>query len=231
MKPRQLLALSITLTSFAGLSAIVITQNNNFKKTHFRVGSVPQAFVNQLIPKDIPPGEIRPPAIRPTDFIRYGSATSVVSVIEYGDFQCEACKSMAPVISNLVSTYNGKVRFMWRDFPIEDQHPDALNAAIVARCAGLQGKFWDAYDALMAAHGFDERTYRDLANRLHLDLSLFSACRQDPAVADAIHADFQAAKADGIKTVPFIFVGTKQFEGVIDPVTLKSALDAQMTSL
>jgi protein-disulfide isomerase len=207
------------------VSVIVILRAVQFQKTHYRVGEVPQDVVNQLLPKDIPLSALRPPAIRQMDPIRYGNATSLVSIIEYGDYECEYCKQMAPIIQSVAAQYGGDVRFVWRDLPNLDKHNNALPAAIFARCASLQGKYWQAYDLLMSAEKLNERTYDDIAEKIPLDIELLDSCRADKTFEGLIKNDLQEARADGIKGAPLIFVGTQAFEGVVDAKTLKDAVD------
>lgn len=216
---------------FLGLGGVAVYRAVDFNRGHFYVGAVPQSIVNELLPKDVPIDSIRPPALRITDPIRYGSVTSVLSVIEYGDFQCDFCRVLHPDILRIVSSYGGRVRFVWHDFPIEDSHKDALDAAVFARCAGAQGRYWEAADGLMQGTDVSGRARDAIASRLRLDRGLLSACERNPDTTAAIRADEQAARADGIQAVPFIFVGTKGYEGTLDATGLKDAIETSLSSL
>lgn len=193
-------------------------------KTKFMAGAPPEDIKKELVPQTVDLARMRPPAIRATDPVRYGSATSVASVIEFGDFECEACQSMKPIIDAVVSKYNGRVRFVWRDLPIADVHPAATNAAIFARCAGIQGKYWEAFDALMANASLGEATYVQIAQNLKLNLTSLAQCRQDPNMQSVLQSDVDAARNDGIGSAPFIFVGTKAFSGAVTQDVLEAEL-------
>lgn len=231
MNRQRTILLALGIVFFAILSALLIYGRVEYDRTHFRVGSIPQDLVNQLIPKNVAIESIRPPALRIGDPIRFGNATSLVSIIEYGDFQCEACHNLAPEIQRAASRYGGKVRFVWRDFPIDEIHKDAFGAAVFARCAGAQGRFWEAYDALMATTDLSEKTYRAIATRLNLDASLLNACRRDKNVDAAIRRDVEEARADGIRSAPFLFIGTKAIDGFVDEEAIKKAIDDSISSL
>lgn len=231
MNRQRTILLALGIGFFAILAAILIATRVEYDRTHFRVGSIPQDIVNQLIPKSVSIESIRPPALRIGDPIRYGNATSIVSIIEYGDFQCDACHSLAPEIQRAVAPYQGRVRFVWRDFPIDEIHKDAFAAAVFARCAGRQGKFWETYDALMATSDLGEKTYRTITTRLNLDASLLNACRKDKTVEAAIKRDVEEARADGIRSAPFLFIGTKAIDGFVDAEAIKKAIDDSISSL
>ncbi len=193
-------------------------------KTKFMAGAPPADIKNELVPHQMDLALMHPPAIRDADPVRYGSATSVASIIEFGDFECEACQAMKPVIDSIVSKYNGRVRFVWRDLPITDAHPNAASAAIFARCAGIQGKYWETFDALFAAPSLGENTYATIAQNLKLNLTSLAQCRQDPNMQTALQTDVDTARNDGVDSAPFLFVGTKAFSGVVPQNTLETEL-------
>jgi len=70
-----------------------------------------------------------------------------VTLVEFGDFQCPACGASYPVITQLLSTYKGKITFVFRQYPLP-MHQNAQSAAEAAEAAGTQGKFFEMYDAL-----------------------------------------------------------------------------------
>lgn len=219
------------LVLFVLVVGLIITRISFFNKTMYRVGEIPQEIANQLIPKIIPISSLRPPALRMIDPIRYGNATSLVSVIEYGDYECESCRDMKPIIESVIPKYKGKVRFVWRDMPNESQHKNALSTAVFARCAGLQGKYWETYDALMTRTTLGETEYRRIAAGLGLDDALLRGCRNDPTAEASIKKDVEQARADGINSVPLTFIGASAYEGTLDEATLKQAIEKELSSL
>ena len=74
-----------------------------------------------------------------TDPVR-GSPSAPVTIVEFSDYQCPFCARVAPVLARVRATYGDRVRIVWKDFPLEDIHPRALELAKAARCAGDQGK-------------------------------------------------------------------------------------------
>ncbi len=210
---------------FLILSGNLIYRQTQFTKNNYPAGDIPQTVMDQLLPKTVPIDSIRPPALRVSDPIRYNSPTSTVSIIEYGDFQCDYCRQMTPELESLAAAYKGRVRFVWRDLPLEDQHPNALQAAMFARCAGQQGKYWEAHDVLMQATSLGAAMRDTIASQLGLDRQLLTACEQNPSITATIRQDAEEARADGIQSTPFIFIGTKPFEGVTNIETLRQSLE------
>lgn len=223
--------LVLCISLFMLVSAFFVWGWVNFNQTHYRVGNVPKEISDALLPKNIPITAMRPPAIRPIDPVRFGGTTSTLSVIEFGDYQCEFCKQMHDVIQEVLPIYRGRVRFIWRDFPIEEKHGEALSAAIFARCAGLLGNYWDAHDGLMTRDDLGSGTYNTIAQSLGVDQKLLASCQKDPAVQDGIQQDKQAAEADGVHSAPFLFIGTKGFDHALTADELTKTIDAALGAI
>ncbi|WP_345464230.1 DsbA family protein [Actinoallomurus oryzae] len=148
-----------------------------------------------------------------------GSNSAPVTVEEFGDFQCPHCASFArrtepELRRRYVDT--GVVRFVWRDYPWIGKESE--RAAIAARAAARQGRFWPYHDALYA-HRFPENSghldddyLRGIAQRLGLDLSRFDADRRDPRVRAQVRREMGFAEALGMSGTPaFLINGTSLF--------------------
>lgn len=229
--PAQRLIILIGAVSiFGALTSFYIYRTYEFKQNNFRVGSVPQEIINQLTPQDIPLSSMHPPALRSWDPMRYGDIKSLVSVIEYGDYNCESCRKMAPEIEKAVKPYGGKVRFVWRDLPIDESPKNSTKIAIFARCAGQQGKFWGAFDSLMAS-SLTESELDRIAKQLKLDLVSLNACRKNKELEALIKLETEEARADGINSAPFLFIGTKAIKGFLDASALKQEIDEALSAI
>jgi len=77
-----------------------------------------------------------------------GPSHAAVTIVEYGDFECPNCKQAAPAMKMLLERFVGRVRLVWRQFPLEEVHPRALQAALASEAAAGQGKFWPLHDLL-----------------------------------------------------------------------------------
>jgi protein-disulfide isomerase len=77
-----------------------------------------------------------------------GSATAPVTIIEYSDFQCPFCERAFPTVNQIMSEYKGKVRLVYKQYPLTSIHPLAMPASLASECAREQGKFWEYHDLL-----------------------------------------------------------------------------------
>ncbi len=140
-----------------------------------------------------------------------GSGT--IDIVEFGDFQCEYCKALAPVLRQVVDEFPNNVRLVWKDAP-GPGHEFALGAAEAARCAHAQNKFWEFSGALFA-HA-DALGSADLANyaaKVNLDLPLFSQCVERGEHRLAVSAASQMAQRYGVRTTPTVFINGRLVAG------------------
>src|SRR3954471_3767779 len=101
------------------------------------------------------------------DHIR-GPEDAVVTIVEYGDFQCPYCGRAEPSVRKLLADV--EVRFVWRHLPLTEVHPQAQLAAEAAEAAATQGAFWEVHDAMLAHQDrLDESDLVALATSLGLD--------------------------------------------------------------
>jgi protein-disulfide isomerase len=156
-----------------------------------------------------------------TDQRMLGSADAQVMIIEFTDLQCPYCARFArdtwPLLrERYVDT--GKVRFATRDLPLPI-HEFAVPAAVAARCAGQQGKFWEYREALFRDQSLlGQGPYAQLAAEFGLDSTRFESCRADPAVLAAVRADAALAASSGIASTPSFVIGRVvkgEFEGEV----------------
>jgi protein-disulfide isomerase len=139
-----------------------------------------------------------------------GPAHMPFTVVEYGDFECPNCKQAAPAVKLLLDRFAGRIRFVYRHFPLEEVHPHALQAAETAESAGAQGKFWPMHDLL-----FDNQAHlkpnqlRDYAERLQLDLTHYAADMKDHVYLQRIREHEQSGRASGVRSTPTFFVNRR----------------------
>jgi protein-disulfide isomerase len=159
----------------------------------------------------------------PTDH-SLGSEHARVTVVEYGDFECPSCKVAASTPSLLMERFVNQVRFVFRNFPLEEAHPHALLAAEAAEAAGAQGKFWPMYDLLFRnqAHlkAADLQRY---AGTLDLDMARFVAEMDDHIYLQKVREHIAGGRRSHIRATPAFFVN-----GVVQDVSygMKALHDA-----
>ena len=131
-----------------------------------------------------------------------GPSHAAVTLVEYGDFECPNCKQAAPAVKLLLERFPGRVRIVWRHFPLEEVHPHALAAALASEVAASQGKFWPMHDLLFD----DQRHLRQHAETLELDLRRYDADMADTVYLQRVREDIEGARTSGVRATPTFFV-------------------------
>jgi protein-disulfide isomerase len=167
-------------------------------------------------------------AVNATDH-NLGPSHAPVTVVEYGDFECPNCKQAAPAVKLLLQRFTGRVRLIYRHFPLEEVHPHALNAALASEVAAAQRKFWPMHDLL-----FDNQRHlkvaqlRSYAERLELDMVRYDADMADTVYLQRVREDIEGGRASGARATPTFFVN-----GVLQDVSggLQALFDRVETEL
>jgi protein-disulfide isomerase len=139
-----------------------------------------------------------------------GSANAPVTVVEFADYQCPFSRkfhseTFAELKKNYIDT--GKVRFVSRDPPL-NFHANASGAAVAARCAGAQHKFWEMRDIILASDAdLSPGSLLKYARKINLDLAVYAACLNDEQYSAAIQKDVADAGTLGIAGTPSFVVG------------------------
>jgi protein-disulfide isomerase len=152
-----------------------------------------------------------------------GEKNAKVVMVEFSDFQCPFCgryntQTYSQVIDEYVKT--GKVKYVFRDFPLEAIHPLALKAAEATRCAGEQGKFWEMHDRLFKnQQALDAKEMAGHATVLGLDLPKFQQCLDGGKFNAGVKKDQQEGQKLGVRGTPAFFFG---FADPKDPSKMKA---------
>ena len=136
-----------------------------------------------------------------------GPPHAVATVVEYGDFECPNCKQAQPAVKMLLERFAGRVRFVFRHFPLEEVHPHSLTAAQAAECAGGQGKFWEMHDLLFANQQHLKTTdLQRYAGQLGLDMARYTAEMDDQVYLQRVREQLQGGLDSGVRATPTFFV-------------------------
>ncbi len=156
---------------------------------------------------------------------------AIVTVVEYADLQCPACKtSYELVIKPLLSDYGSKIRFEFHHMPLTSIHSFAMTAAEAAECAADQGKFWEFIDLAYAEQDrLREVPYDEWAGTLGLDLELFDRCRVSHIKRKAIKAAYDEAVTADVRGTPTYTVNGQVVEGTYDALT--KAIDEAIANI
>jgi Na+/H+ antiporter NhaA len=160
------------------------------------------------------------------DHVR-GAPDARVTLVEYGDFECSYCGLAEPVVRQLLASFGEDLRYVWRHLPLSDVHTGAQLAAEAAEAAGVQDRFWELYDALLA----DEQplTPSELGRHveaLGLDMERFWDELRRHEHASRIARDVASADASGVSGTPTFFINGRRHHGAYDVDTLTAAVEA-----
>ncbi|HEY5261939.1 MAG TPA: Na+/H+ antiporter NhaA, partial [Solirubrobacteraceae bacterium] len=154
------------------------------------------------------------------DHIR-GADNALVTLVEYGDFECSYCGQAEPVVRELLASFGDDLRYVWRHLPLNDVHTSAQLSAEAAEAAAAQGSFWEFYDALLAHQeiftGSDLRRY---AQELGLDVERFWKDLRHHEHASRVAEDVASADASGVSGTPTFFINGRRHHGAYDVDTL-----------
>jgi Na+/H+ antiporter NhaA len=157
------------------------------------------------------------------DHIR-GPDRAIVTIVEYGDFECPYCGQAEPVVRELLAGH-GDVRYVWRHLPLTDVHPHAQMAAEAAEAAADQGAFWPMHDLLLRHQ--DALLTPDLvryATEVGIDPERFRARLASRADAARIAEDVDSADLSGVSGTPTFFINGRRHYGSYDIAALTEAV-------
>jgi Na+/H+ antiporter NhaA len=153
-----------------------------------------------------------------------GPREALVTLVEYGDFECPYCGRAEPVVRELLQEF-GDVRYVWRHLPLSDVHPHAQIAAEAAEAAANQGAFWELHDLLFEHQ--DALNPEDLvryAGELGLDTERFSDDLRTHAGAARVADDIDSADLSGVSGTPTFFINGMRHYGAYDIAALSAAV-------
>ena len=141
-----------------------------------------------------------------------GPESAPVTLVEFSDFQCPACKSFEPVVEEIINKYSDRLRFVYRHYPLP-QHDLAFKAAQASQAADLQGKFWEYKKEVFAIQeNLKEGSFEEIAQKLGLDLEKFRNDLNDEKTAKKVQQDLSDARALNLNGTPSFFVNGEKIE-------------------
>ena len=159
------------------------------------------------------------------DHVR-GPTSALVTLVEYGDFECPYCGQAEPVVRELLADF-GDLEYVWRHLPLNDVHPHTQLAAEASEAAAAQGAFWEMHDQLFrhqdALRAVDLIGY---AEELGLDTERFSEDLRKHTYAGRVAEDVDSADLSGVGGTPTFFVNGRRHQGAYDVATLSAAVRA-----
>jgi predicted DsbA family dithiol-disulfide isomerase len=159
-----------------------------------------------------------------------GAASAKINLVQFADYSCGYSRQQADIIKKALADYAGKIKFIRKDYPADKNDSASYQAAIAARCAGEQGKYWEYYDELIKDNKqLNQEKFLAIATNLSLNKNIFLACQTGDGVKKLIAANIEEANNLQISGVPFIFVNKQESLGEISYEDLKRMIDVELS--
>jgi len=159
-----------------------------------------------------------------------GTERAAVTIVKFEDFQCPYCKTVQLTYQELLKRYNGKVRLVHKDLPLDSIHPQARQAAEAARCAGDQGKFWEYHDKLYANSpkaGVEE--LKSYAKELGLNVTSFDQCVASGKFKGLVQKDLSEGAQLGLTGTPTFFINGRELSGAQPVDAFAAIIDEELS--
>jgi protein-disulfide isomerase len=163
------------------------------------------------------------------------AGNGAVELVEFGDYQCPACANAHPYVNKILKDYEGKITFVFRNFPLTNSHPHALASANAAEAAAAQGKFWQMHDKLyesqkewspLAASAVGDK-FAEYAKALGLDGDKVKLAVADQAYKQLIDRDLADGATVNVSATPTFYVDGRKVTGSGEE-GLRDAIDAAL---
>ncbi len=226
----------IAISIFLGSTLVSVLKNQGVSAG----GNVPQAVVAApSAAPAAPPAAPSAPAA-PGTLVTFndlkgrpsmGPENALITLVEFSDFHCPFCKRVEPTIDQLMKNYAGKIRKVWRHYPLPF-HTGADRTHAASECAHEQGKFWEYHNKLIESQGGarDDAALIKIAEDLKLDKNKFTGCLVSDKYKSVVQADIAKGSQVGVNGTPAVFVNgrlvsgaqpyenfSKIIDGIIDP--------------
>ncbi len=192
---------------------------------------------NDELKAQIVPPEINSDNLMDDDAV-LGDKNAPVTIVEFSDFQCLYCRKFwVETMPQLKKVYidTGKVKFVYRDFPLSF-HPSARVSAEASECAADQNKYWEMHDVLFSEQakqgtgtiGYVVNDIKKWAGQIGLDMTKFSSCLDSGKYKDEVAKDIQDGTAIGVTGTPAFVIGSQVISGAYPFSEFQKAIDAEL---
>ncbi len=163
-----------------------------------------------------------------------GDVQARVTIVEYSDFQCPACKNAHAIVKKILAEYGDSVRLIYNDFPLVKVHINAFSAAEAAQCAHSQGKFWEYHDLLFEGQDYwaslpdPASQFLDYARIAGVNLEEFSRCVESHESRKEVTRDIKEGEKLRIRSTPTFFINNTRLVGPRSLENFRNEINAQL---
>jgi predicted DsbA family dithiol-disulfide isomerase len=182
-----------------------------------------EAKVETLLPPLLMP-KVNVEAVGPSR----GTENAPVTIIEFSDYECPFCGRAEPTVKEVLETYKGKVRLVFREFPLP-MHDHAQKAAEAALCALDQNKYWEMHEKMFAnQRSLEVPELKEYAKALAMDSTRFDKCLDGGEKAKDVAASQKAGEDAGVSGTPAFFINGRPIFGAVPIERFKEVIDAEL---
>jgi len=164
--------------------------------------------------------------VGPRDHVR-GAEGALVTLVEYGDFECPQCAAAYPIVGRIFDTFGDRLRFVFRHFPLTNSHPNAQHAAEAAEVAAQGGVFWPMYDALYGERAkLSDRKILECGAATGVSSVEIERAWASHEMLGRIKEDFASGIKSGVTGTPSFFINGTRHESGWDELALAHAIEA-----
>lgn len=181
-------------------------------------------------------GELGPAVdvnVTPSDRI-LGNEEAPVTLIEYGDFQCPACRSYYFLLEEVKKEFPDELRIVYRHFPLTRIHPNAMRAAVAAEAAGEQGKFSQMHDLLFerqpdwSGSSNPSEIFLSYAQELELDTEKFKSDMEERSLREKVEGDMRSGRSLQVNSTPTFFLQGQRIQNPRSPEEFIALVRAEL---
>ena len=158
-----------------------------------------------------------------------GNSEDPITLVEYGDYQCTSCGRAYLIIKKIQKQMGENLKFVFRNFPLENIHPKAIPAAIAAEAAAKQDKFWEMHDIIFENQvNLHENSFKNFAEQLGLEMAQFNKDIENEDVLQKIESDFEGGVKSGVNGTPAFFINGIHYNGSWEYTNLLEVLQLEL---
>src|ERR671930_736370 len=168
-----------------------------------------------------------------SDHIRgFANNNSPITLVEYGDYECPYTGMAYPIVKELIREFgNDKIRFVFRNFPLNDIHPHAQHASEAAEAAAAQDKFWQMHDYLFEHQKvLDDAHLLEYAQKVGLDIHKFKDDMSRHVYSRLIEESLKGGIDSGVEGTPTFFINGVRYEDSFDLRTFSETLQKYLSA-
>jgi protein-disulfide isomerase len=160
-----------------------------------------------------------------------GRFDAPVTLVEYADYACPACAAAYPLIKEVQALLGDRLRFVFRNFPVEQLHRHAGHAAEAAEAVGLQGPFWTMQATLFAHQDrLDDASLQRYAATVGVDMERFVQDFTTGFLHRRVRGEYLGGTRSGVTKTPTFFINERRYDGALDGAALIAAIETAEAS-